>query len=103
MRNAKCNYFSTVNFIFILPFWYCHLFHLRISTLFYKNLFVQYYQKLTSNTIGILHKPHIFSLKSFYLLFITLQNTTATNVLTAVAIIAGPTIAVGFTLPYCCL
>ena len=37
----------------------------------------------------------------YLLLSIILQYKTATNVLTAVATIPGPTIAVGFTLPYC--
>lgn len=36
----------------------------------------------------------------FPFLSIILQNITATPVLTAVAAIAGPTMAVGFTLPY---
>ena len=42
---------------------------------------------------------HYFNLLDFR--SITLQNTTATAVLTAVAAIPGPTMAVGFTLPYC--
>lgn len=35
-----------------------------------------------------------------FFLSITLQNNTPASVLTAVATMAGPTIAVGFTLPY---
>lgn len=50
------------------------------------------YEKDTANESG---EPHALRFLS-----ITLQNTTATTVLTAVATMAGPTTAVGFPLPY---
>lgn len=52
------------------------------------------------NTACISHTHLKLQILNLPNLSIILQNIIATNVLTIVATIAGPTIAAGFTLPY---